>query len=109
MTVVNRIRIHPDGSGPGMAMIGGRRDKDIDVAVPVIAPGNVEFSTLLASAWIDANLGEAIGARDAGDPEISRSCGDYAAIVFELSATVMRNRHHDAIAIVPDEIGRAHV
>src|SRR5438270_1500661 len=97
-------------------MIGGGGDEDIDIAVGVVAPGNIEIAAFFSAAriifiddptGIDADLGEAVRARYPGDAEIAGSGGNDAAIFAEGSAAIVGNGHHDAVAVVPDGIERA--
>src|SRR5260221_8151680 len=107
IAVVNGIVVHPDRLTPAPSMVGGRRYKHVNVAVRVIAPGHVKLAALFTAAGIEADLGKAIGARNAGDAEVSRPGGNDAPIFAEGLAAVMGDGHHDAIAVVPYGIERA--
>src|SRR5215831_17917281 len=62
---------------------------------------------MLASSRVQADLGKSVGARDARNAEIPRACRNDPAIFAEGVAAIVRDGHHDAIAIVPDCVQRA--
>ena len=88
-------------------MIVRSRKKDVDIAVGVVAPGDIERPAM----WIDADLGEAHRAEyrtEAGDGPHVRGAGlDNGMRRGERLATVVRRREHDLAAIVPVGVHRA--
>ena len=107
---MDRIAVDADRRAPGLAVVARRRNENIYVAIAVIAPRNIKIATVLAVrsiSGIDANLGKAVGARDAGNAEVARTCGNDESIFAEGDAAIMGRSHHDAITLVPDRIKRA--
>src|SRR5579871_496332 len=71
--VVNGIVVHASGVAPVLASVVGRRNEDVEIAVAVIAPGDVEAF----AAGVDGDLRKSIGAIERVDGEHQWSGVEY--------------------------------
>src|SRR5262249_45913829 len=102
IAVVDEIVVHAYLRAPTPAVVGRRRDKDVDIAVGVVAPGNVQLAAL--GPRINSDLGEAVRTGDAGDAKIPGTGGNDAALFGEGGATIAGDSHHDSFARIPDRV-----
>ena len=71
-SVMNGIRVHTNCGRPGGTIIFRRRTEDVNLAIAIVGPRDVEAPALRGSTRIDGNLREAVGARDGVDAEHRR-------------------------------------
>src|SRR5262249_18566161 len=81
VSVVDRIAVHANRLTPATAVVARGSNKDIHVAIGVIAPRDVKAATLRVAAGIEADLRKSVGARDAGDAEVAGAGRNDPAIV----------------------------
>src|SRR5258707_5755103 len=105
--VMDGIGVHTYRRTPRFAVIGGRGNENIDVAIAVVAPCDEQIASMFASLHRHADLGEAVAAGDAGNAEVARPRRNDQALFAEAGAAVMGDGHHDAVTSVPDGVERA--
>src|SRR5213082_1484414 len=103
-TVVDGVGIHLCCRRPGGAKILGRGTENIDFAVAIIGPGDVEASALPPAARIDGNLRESIGASHGVDGKHGGSRINDVAGGGKGEAPVRRNSENKMTAIAPDGV-----